>query len=55
MTPFFVQAAANALKRFPIVNSSLDGDTIVYKRAINIGIAVNLEWGLIVPGHQERR
>jgi 2-oxoglutarate dehydrogenase E2 component (dihydrolipoamide succinyltransferase) len=49
VTPFFVQAAANALKKFPIVNSSLDGDTIVYKRAINIGIAVNLEWGLIVP------
>jgi 2-oxoglutarate dehydrogenase E2 component (dihydrolipoamide succinyltransferase) len=49
VTPFFVQAAANALKRFPIVNSSLDGDTIVYKRAINIGIAVNLEGGLIVP------
>jgi 2-oxoglutarate dehydrogenase E2 component (dihydrolipoamide succinyltransferase) len=49
VTAFFVQAAANALKKFPIVNSSLDGDTIVYKRAINIGIAVNLEWGLIVP------
>jgi 2-oxoglutarate dehydrogenase E2 component (dihydrolipoamide succinyltransferase) len=49
VTPFFVQAAANALKHFPIVNSSLDGDTIVYKRGINIGIAVNLEWGLIVP------
>src|SRR5205807_9965082 len=49
VTPFFVQAAATALKRFPIVNSSLDGDTIVYKRALNIGIAVNLEWGLIVP------
>ena len=49
VTPFFVQAAANALKRFPIVNSSLDGDTIVYKRAINIGIAVNIEGGLIVP------
>jgi pyruvate dehydrogenase E2 component (dihydrolipoamide acetyltransferase) len=49
VTAFFVQAAANALERFPIVNSSLDGDTIVYKRSINIGIAVNLEWGLIVP------
>jgi 2-oxoglutarate dehydrogenase E2 component (dihydrolipoamide succinyltransferase) len=49
VTAFFVQAAANALKKFPIVNSSLEGDTIVYKRAINIGIAVNLEWGLIVP------
>ena len=40
---------ATALKRFLIVNSSLEGDTIVYKQAINIGIAVNLEWGLIVP------
>ena len=49
VTPFFVQAAATALKRFPLVNSSLEGDTIVYKQAINIGIAVNLEWGLIVP------
>jgi len=49
VTPFFVQAAAAALKHFPIVNSSLDSDTIVYKRAINIGVAVNLEWGLIVP------
>jgi len=49
VTPFFVQAAATALKRFPVVNSSLDGDTVVYKRPINIGIAVNLEWGLIVP------
>jgi len=49
VTAYFVQAAANALKRFPIVNSSVDGDTVVYKRAINIGIAVNLDWGLIVP------
>jgi 2-oxoglutarate dehydrogenase E2 component (dihydrolipoamide succinyltransferase) len=49
VTPFFVHAAANALKKFPIVNSSLDGDTIVYKRPINIGIAVSLEAGLIVP------
>jgi 2-oxoglutarate dehydrogenase E2 component (dihydrolipoamide succinyltransferase) len=49
VTAYFVQAAANALKRFPIVNSSLEGDTIVYKRPINIGIAVNLDWGLIVP------
>jgi 2-oxoglutarate dehydrogenase E2 component (dihydrolipoamide succinyltransferase) len=49
VTAYFVQAAANALKRFPILNSSLEGDTIVYKRPINIGIAVNLDWGLIVP------
>ena len=49
VTPFFALAAANALKRFPIVNSSLEGDTVIYKRNINIGIAVNLDWGLIVP------
>jgi pyruvate dehydrogenase E2 component (dihydrolipoamide acetyltransferase) len=49
VTAFFVQAAAAALQHFPIVNSSLEGDTIVYKKAISIGIAVNLEWGLIVP------
>lgn len=49
VTPYFVQAAANALKRFPIVNSSVDGEAIIYKRAINIGIAVHLDWGLIVP------
>jgi pyruvate dehydrogenase E2 component (dihydrolipoamide acetyltransferase) len=49
VTPFFIQAAARSLKKFPIVNSSLDGDAIAYKRAINIGIAVNLDWGLIVP------
>lgn len=49
VTPFFIQAAVNALKRFPIVNSSLDGDTIVYKKSINVGMAVALDWGLIVP------
>jgi 2-oxoglutarate dehydrogenase E2 component (dihydrolipoamide succinyltransferase) len=49
VTPFFVQAAARALKRFPIVNASLEGDTIVYRKPIHIGVAVNLEWGLIVP------
>jgi len=49
VTPFFIQAAVNAIKRFPIINSSVDGDAVVYKRAINVGVAVNLEWGLIVP------
>src|SRR3954470_6635247 len=49
ITPFFVQAAARALRKFPIVNASLDGDSIVYKRDINIGIAVSLDGGLIVP------
>ncbi|MGH9375235.1 MAG: dihydrolipoamide acetyltransferase family protein [Terriglobia bacterium] len=48
-TPFFVRAAVEALKQFPIVNASLDGQSIVYKRDINVGIAVALETGLIVP------
>ncbi len=48
-TPFFVRAAVDALKQFPVVNASLDGDNIVYKRDINMGIAVALETGLIVP------
>jgi len=47
--PFIIDAAVKALKAFPIVNSSVDGDNIVYKKDINIGIAVALDWGLIVP------
>jgi 2-oxoglutarate dehydrogenase E2 component (dihydrolipoamide succinyltransferase) len=48
-TPFFVRAAIDALKRFPILNSSVSGENIVYKKDIHMGIAVALEWGLIVP------
>ncbi len=48
-TPFFVRAAVEAIRAFPIVNSSLDGASIVYKRDVNIGVAVALETGLIVP------
>ncbi|MGH9446837.1 MAG: dihydrolipoamide acetyltransferase family protein, partial [Terriglobia bacterium] len=48
-TPFFARAAVEALKQFPIMNSSLDGGNVVYKRDINIGVAVALETGLIVP------
>jgi len=48
-TPFMVKAAVEALKAFPDLNASMDGDTIVYKKDINIGIAVALDWGLIVP------
>jgi 2-oxoglutarate dehydrogenase E2 component (dihydrolipoamide succinyltransferase) len=48
-TPFFVRAVVGGLKAFPIINTSIDGDTIVYKKDINIGIAVALEQGLIVP------
>lgn len=48
-TPFFARAAVEAIKKFPIFNSSLEGTNIVYKKAINLGIAVALETGLIVP------
>ncbi len=48
-TPFFVAAVLGALKTFPLLNASLDGDKIVYHRDYNIGIAVALEGGLIVP------
>lgn len=47
--PFVIEAVVKGLKEFPIMNSSVDGDTIVYKRYINIGVAVALDWGLIVP------
>ena len=47
--PFFAVAAAEALRAFPIFNASIDGKNIVYYRDINLGIAVALEGGLIVP------
>lgn len=47
--PFIIKATTDALKAFPIVNASLDGDSVVYKQDINLGIAVALDWGLIVP------
>ena len=46
---FIAKAVIAALRRFPVVNASLDGDNIVYKKDINLGIAVALEAGLIVP------
>ncbi|MBI1940955.1 MAG: 2-oxo acid dehydrogenase subunit E2 [Acidobacteria bacterium] len=48
-TPFFVRASVEALKAFPVVNSSVEGTNIIYKRDINVGVAVALETGLIVP------
>jgi 2-oxoglutarate dehydrogenase E2 component (dihydrolipoamide succinyltransferase) len=48
-TAFIAKAVVDAIRQFPIVNASLDGDTIVYKQDINLGIAVALEQGLIVP------
>ncbi len=47
--PFFVRAAIIALQQFPIVNASLEGESIRYHRHVNVGIAVALDWGLIVP------
>jgi pyruvate dehydrogenase E2 component (dihydrolipoamide acetyltransferase) len=46
---FIAKAVVAALRRFPIVNASLDGDNVIYKKDINLGIAVALETGLIVP------
>jgi len=47
--PFFVRATIIALQQYPIVNSSLEGDNIRYHKHVNAGIAVALDWGLIVP------
>ena len=47
--PFIVQAVIAGLREFPILNASMDENNIVYHREYNIGIAVALEWGLIVP------
>ena len=47
--PFFVRAAVIALQQWPIINAMLEGDNIRYHRQINMGIAVALDWGLIVP------
>jgi pyruvate dehydrogenase E2 component (dihydrolipoamide acetyltransferase) len=47
--PFITRAAIVALRKHPIVNGSVEGDAIRYNKNINIGIAVALDWGLIVP------
>jgi len=47
--PFFVRAAIIALQQWPIINANIDGENIRYHRNINVGIAVALDWGLIVP------
>jgi pyruvate dehydrogenase E2 component (dihydrolipoamide acetyltransferase) len=49
MMPFFVRAAIMALQQWPIINANIEGDNIRYHRNINVGIAVALDWGLIVP------
>ncbi|MGI8545245.1 MAG: dihydrolipoamide acetyltransferase family protein, partial [Aridibacter sp.] len=47
--PFIFQAVTNSLRQFPVVNSQVSGDQIIYKGDINLGMAVALDWGLIVP------
>ena len=47
--PFFVRAACQALKQFPMVNARIDGDHIIYHHYVNLGIAVASEAGLVVP------
>jgi len=46
---FIVKVIADNLRKHPILNASVSGDTILYRQEINIGIAVALDWGLIVP------
>jgi pyruvate dehydrogenase E2 component (dihydrolipoamide acetyltransferase) len=47
--PFIFQAVTNAIRKFPVVNTQIDGENIIYKGDINLGMAVALDWGLIVP------
>lgn len=47
--PFFVKAACMALETYPVVNAQIDGDSIIYKHYVNMGIAVASEAGLVVP------
>jgi 2-oxoglutarate dehydrogenase E2 component (dihydrolipoamide succinyltransferase) len=47
--PFFAKAAAMALKAYPIVNAQVEGDSIVYRHYVNMGIAVASDQGLVVP------
>ncbi|HKS28975.1 MAG TPA: dihydrolipoamide acetyltransferase family protein [Pyrinomonadaceae bacterium] len=47
--PFIFQAITSAIRKFPVFNAQVSGDQIIYKRDINLGMAVALDWGLIVP------
>jgi 2-oxoglutarate dehydrogenase E2 component (dihydrolipoamide succinyltransferase) len=48
-TVFMAKAVVDALREYEVINSSIDGDNIVYHGAVNLGMAVALDWGLIVP------
>jgi 2-oxoglutarate dehydrogenase E2 component (dihydrolipoamide succinyltransferase) len=47
--PFVLKAVVDGLVAFPVLNASLEGDNVVYRKDVNVGIAVSLDWGLIVP------
>jgi len=46
---FIIKAAVDALRAMPVINASIDGENVIYHADVNIGIAVALDWGLIVP------
>jgi len=47
--PFIIKAVTESIKAFPVMNSSVAGNNIIYRKQVNIGVAVALDWGLIVP------
>ncbi|MGH7650017.1 MAG: dihydrolipoamide acetyltransferase family protein [Gemmatimonadaceae bacterium] len=47
--PFIIKAVIDGIKAFPVMNASVAGDSIIYRKQVNIGVAVALDWGLIVP------
>ena len=47
--PFIIKAVVDTLKQFPVLNATVAGSSIIYRKQYNIGIAVALDWGLIVP------
>jgi 2-oxoglutarate dehydrogenase E2 component (dihydrolipoamide succinyltransferase) len=47
--PFIISSVVQGLKTFPVMNASVAGNNIIYRKQINIGVAVALDWGLIVP------
>jgi 2-oxoglutarate dehydrogenase E2 component (dihydrolipoamide succinyltransferase) len=46
---FIAKAVADALRAMPVLNAAIDGDNVVYKKDVNLGFAVALDWGLVVP------
>jgi pyruvate dehydrogenase E2 component (dihydrolipoamide acetyltransferase) len=47
--PFIIKAVTEGLRKFPVLNASVAGTSVIYRKNINIGVAVALDWGLIVP------